>query len=35
MQGRLGNSYQMPEQIKHPIILPKDWRITELIKNDS
>ena len=31
MQGRLGNSYQMPEQMKHPIILPKDSRVTELI----
>ena len=31
MQGRLGNLHQMPEQMKHPIILPKDSRITELI----
>ena len=31
MQGRLGNLYQMPEQMKHPIILPRDSRITELI----
>ena len=31
MQGRLGNLQQMPEQMKHPIILPKDSRITELI----
>ena len=31
MQSRLGNAYQMPEQMKHPIILPKDSRITELI----
>ena len=29
MQGRLGNLYQMPEQMKHPIILPRDSRITE------
>ena len=31
MQGRLGNLYNMPEQMRHPIILPKDSRITELI----
>ena len=31
MQGRLGNLYQMPEQMKQPIILPKDSRTTELI----
>ena len=31
MQGRLGNLYQMPEQMKHPIILPKDSIVTELI----
>ena len=30
MQGRLGNLHQMPEQMKHPIILPMDSRITEL-----
>ena len=31
MQGRLGNLYQMPEQMKHPIILPRESRISELI----
>ena len=31
MKGRLENLYTMPEQVKHPIILPKDARITELI----
>ena len=31
MQGRFGNHYNMPEQMRHPIILPKDSRITELI----
>ena len=31
MQGRLGNLYQMPEQMKHLIILPRDSIITELI----
>ena len=28
MQGRIGDLYQMPEQMKHPIILLKDLRIT-------
>jgi len=31
MKGRLENLYTMPEQMKNPIILPKDSRITELI----
>ena len=31
MKGRLENLYTMPEQVKHPIILPKDARITQLI----
>ena len=29
--GRFGNQYNIQEEIKHPIILPKDSRFTELI----
>ena len=28
MQGKFGNQYNMPEQMRHPIILPKDSRIS-------
>ena len=31
IKGRLQNVYTMPEQMKNPIILPRDTRITELI----
>ena len=31
MKGRLDNLQTMPEQLKNPIILPKDSRITDLI----
>ena len=31
MQDKLGNLYQMPEQMNYQILLPKDSRITKLI----